>query len=332
MLKYQKGAVRAVMDMSVFVLLLLSGLVCSTSGLWREYHYINNSMTWSEAQSYCRERFTDLATVDSMNDVNRMMNKVNDGYSRSVWIGLKRWKKGHWLWSMENETLSRFSPWNPGEPTGDGECVFYSHKLWFDFPCASRLSFVCYNKSTGYVRVNSYKNWTGAQSHCRQYHTDLATIRSPDEENQLFSLVEDGSNVWIGLCFDSWHWSDQWTLFRHWAVGYTYQTLASGDCVAMSATDSESGKWVHDICDNQHHFFCHGEDKRVGKQIVRLNLSHDGKYSLNDSSLQTDILNEISERLKSVGLEGYKNIIWRKDEGGELFHFSKRTVNSNKCD
>ncbi len=60
-----------------FNLLILTGLFWSSSALSRQYHYINVRMSWPEAQSYCRERFTDLATVDSMDDVNRLVNIVD---------------------------------------------------------------------------------------------------------------------------------------------------------------------------------------------------------------------------------------------------------------
>ncbi|KAL0201645.1 hypothetical protein M9458_004832, partial [Cirrhinus mrigala] len=63
------------MDGSMFVLLLLL-----SSALSRPYHYINTAI-------YCRERFTDLATVDSMDDVNRLVNIVDAGYSGSVNTG-----------------------------------------------------------------------------------------------------------------------------------------------------------------------------------------------------------------------------------------------------
>ncbi|XP_056599216.1 macrophage mannose receptor 1-like isoform X2 [Triplophysa dalaica] len=302
MLKHQRGAVRAVMDMSLFVLLLLSGLICSATGLWRPYHYINQNMTWAAAQSYCRERFTDLATVDSIDDVNRMINAVNDGYGGSVWIGMKRVTQGRWGWSNGENRVSQYSNWQIGEPNGDNTdeyCGFSYCGLWHDMPCSDTIHFTCYNESTGYISIQLWKNWTDAQSYCRQYHTDLAT------------------------------WSDQWSLFfRNWAAGFTSQTSVLGNCVTMSTI---SGKWIQIPCTEQHPFICYGDLK---KQIIRLNLSHDGKYNLNDPSKQTAILNKITEKLKNAGLDSHCTLSWRKDEGGEVFHpESKHTLKSNiRCD
>nr|XP_055057222.1 putative C-type lectin domain family 20 member A [Misgurnus anguillicaudatus] len=315
----QRGAVTAVMNIIFFVLLFLSGLLCSASGLQRAYHYINKSMTWTEAQRYCRERYTDLATVDSMEDVNRIVNTVNDGYSGSVWIGLQRATQSRWGWSLGNDTITQYSGWSPGVLV-DNACAFFANGFWYTDVCLKNLHFVCYDESIGYIRIQIYKTWTDAQSYCRQYHTDLATISSADEQSRLYAVVGDGPWVWIGLFLDSWQWSDQWNLFfRYWATGYTSQTLGSGDCVAMSMTNS--GKWVQYSCNQPQHFICYID---VKKQIVRLNVSYDGKCNLTNTSLQTAILNELHKKLKLMGLGNYTQISWRKDENGEVFHLKSR--------
>ncbi|XP_056599217.1 uncharacterized protein LOC130417589 isoform X3 [Triplophysa dalaica] len=185
------------------------------------------------------------------------------------------------------------------------------------------------SESTGYISIQLWKNWTDAQSYCRQYHTDLATVSSNEDTNLLNAVVGCGPWVWIGLFFDFWQWSDQWSLFfRNWAAGFTSQTSVLGNCVTMSTI---SGKWIQIPCTEQHPFICYGDLK---KQIIRLNLSHDGKYNLNDPSKQTAILNKITEKLKNAGLDSHCTLSWRKDEGGEVFHpESKHTLKSNiRCD
>ncbi|XP_065132845.1 macrophage mannose receptor 1-like [Paramisgurnus dabryanus] len=320
MLKHQRGAVTAVMNMSLFVLLLLSGLLCSASGLWQEYQYINRNMTWTDAQSYCRERFTDLATVDSMDDVDKMMNTVNDGYSGSVWIGLQKGSQSNWVWSNGEDNIS-YIPWYTGEPNG-GNCANVIGNAWFDYLCTTALRFVCYNEPTEYIKIDYLKNWTDAQSYCRQHYTDLATVHNSQEQKQLYAAVKYDLNwYWIGLYKEFWQWSDQWNFtFRNWAAGHPF--ISSGDCVAMSTTDS--GKWVRYSCDQQYPFVCYGEDKLVKRQTVRLSLSNDGNYNLNDPSVQTAILNEISEKLKIMGLGGLRSISWRQDEVGKVFYLTTK--------
>ncbi|XP_067309546.1 lymphocyte antigen 75-like [Pseudorasbora parva] len=125
------------------------------------------------------------------------------------------------------------------------------------------------------------------------------------------------------LFLDSWEWSDKWNLFfRNWAAGPPSQSSGSGDCVGMLTTNS--GKWAQYSCDLQQPFICYHVEKR--KQIVRLKLSCNGECTLNDPSLQTAILKEINEKLKSMGLENDSKISWTKGEGEEVFHQINHTM------
>uniref|UniRef100_A0A672KDL2 Macrophage mannose receptor 1-like n=1 Tax=Sinocyclocheilus grahami TaxID=75366 RepID=A0A672KDL2_SINGR len=111
-----------------------------------------------------------------------------------------------------------------------------------------------YNWDSGHA-----KNWSDAQSYCRQHHTDLPTIHNSEQNNQMNRIILSGWYIWFGLFRDSWEWSDKWSrFFRHWAVG---QPSGSGDCVSMSTADS--GKWFQHSCDLQHHFICHGSEFNI---------------------------------------------------------------------
>uniref|UniRef100_A0A8C2FRM2 Si:ch211-195j11.27 n=1 Tax=Cyprinus carpio TaxID=7962 RepID=A0A8C2FRM2_CYPCA len=319
------------MDGSLFVLLLLSGLFWSSSALSRQYHYMNARMSWPEAQSYCRERFTDLATVDSMDDVNRLVNIVEAGYNGSVWIGLKRGTQARWVWSNGDDTLSQYTNWPKDEPQSPYECALTGSSHWRSYMCSYTSFFSCYNESTGYIRVTLGKNWTEAQRYCRTYHTDLSIIRNNEDANRLREIIVYPEYLWFGLFLDSWEWSDKWNrFFRYWAAGQPSQSSGSGDCVGMLRNNS--GKWAQYSCDLQQPFFCYGDEKFVRKPIVRLKLSCNGKCALNDHSLQTAILNKISEKLTSMGLQNDSKISWRKGEGEEVFHEEiNSTATSNKC-
>ncbi|KAL0201651.1 hypothetical protein M9458_004838, partial [Cirrhinus mrigala] len=216
-------------------------VVPSTTWVWiglfldSIYQYMNESMTWLDAQSYCRARFTDLATADSMNDVNRLVTTVDSGYNGSVWIGLHAGTEYHWVWSLGEGTISNYSMWSPGEPNGDGDCVRCYNGSWYDEICSTVLPFVCFNGD-----------------YCRQHHTDLASISSPEQQN----LIPSELSLWIGLHLDSWQWSDHWNLrFRHWAADQLFLSLGSGDCVGMSGNN---GKWAQYSCDLQQPFICYG--------------------------------------------------------------------------
>ncbi|XP_034067213.1 uncharacterized protein LOC117543203 [Gymnodraco acuticeps] len=51
----------------------------------REYHYVNLLMNWTSAQHYCREKYSDLATFESMDDIRKVYRPSQHQYA---WIGL----------------------------------------------------------------------------------------------------------------------------------------------------------------------------------------------------------------------------------------------------
>uniref|UniRef100_A0A3B4BNW2 C-type lectin domain-containing protein n=1 Tax=Pygocentrus nattereri TaxID=42514 RepID=A0A3B4BNW2_PYGNA len=209
------------MDQTWVSIIFFSSAVCGVSAyVPRQYVFVNESKIWTEAQSYCRQTYTDLATISNMEEMKKLnstLNTLKNAPNSSVWIGLK---KG------DGDT---YRNWRRGEPNNAGNrdeyCVamFKDTGDWFDYQCKALYSFVCYNeKKTSterYVFINETKNWHDAQSYCRERHTDLVSVRNQTENQLIFNLSKINSNVhiWIGLFNDSWQWSDQSdSSFRYW--------------------------------------------------------------------------------------------------------------------
>lgn len=119
----------------------------------RHYYFVPESKTWTEAQSYCRERYSDLATATNHADMDRLLRSATDrGYVGSVWIGLhvgaERWT---WSYSAEEfyggEGQRDYRNWKEGEPNSDDEdCVeIGSSGWWVDVPCSNKLRFICFD-------------------------------------------------------------------------------------------------------------------------------------------------------------------------------------------
>ena len=103
---------------------------------------------WANAQRYCREKHTDLASVRNETETEKIKEVL--GGTHEAWIGLFR---DAWEWS--DGSTSSFRHWKAGEPnygkSVDGFCTrITSSGQWNDVGCQHRLNFICYEgKSPG---------------------------------------------------------------------------------------------------------------------------------------------------------------------------------------
>ncbi|KAI4875892.1 hypothetical protein NFI96_005369, partial [Prochilodus magdalenae] len=80
--------------------------VCGASSLVPyRYHFVSESKTWTEAQNYCRQTYTDLATINTMEEMKNLNATLEDKPSSFVWIGLVRGDTGKWQWSLADGDL-----------------------------------------------------------------------------------------------------------------------------------------------------------------------------------------------------------------------------------
>ncbi|XP_039505326.1 C-type mannose receptor 2-like [Pimephales promelas] len=253
------------MEQTQYLILLLIALCSVSECVQRQYHFINVLKNWTEAQRICREKYTDLATVDDMNNMNKLNKSVNDGGDRRIWIGLQKTGVDKWQWSSGEP--AHYLNWGSGQPNGGAEeCVMMSNGEWHDWPCSYSRTFICNssnNMNTGLVFVNQMKNWRDAQSFCRQNNIDLVSVRNQNENQQIQKFINDNhisTDVWIGLFRDSWQWSDQSdSSFRNWA---STEPNNQGNENCTVTEPNTQGKWNDVSCNRQFPFMCH-EDKLI---------------------------------------------------------------------
>ncbi|KAI4797297.1 hypothetical protein KUCAC02_025193 [Chaenocephalus aceratus] len=249
------------MQWSLFVLLLMGQCSFSTCHLY-EYHFIQEGKTWEEAQGYCREHFTDLATVSDMRDVERLTNSPQ---TTDAWIGLRSINERdikEWHWSLPGEKMCA-AEWGPTEPDNRDDdpenCVAIKpSQKWYDDHCSKTPKrFICYHE-TGpqkYVVIDKPMKWLQAQSYCRTHHTDLISGITHINE---FKNQHVSSDSWIGLFREIWSWSDGKNVsFRNWDPD-SFKDEASKTC----ATTTPNGKWNSDECTDQKPFYCY-DDKVI---------------------------------------------------------------------
>uniref|UniRef100_A0A3B3YRT0 C-type lectin domain-containing protein n=1 Tax=Poecilia mexicana TaxID=48701 RepID=A0A3B3YRT0_9TELE len=106
-----------------------------------QFHYINENKTWTEAQQYCREKHTDLVTLQD-EEVKKLMNSSDN----KAYTGLFR---DNWRWS-DGSSFS-FRHWNKNFNNSESisdECamtVFDDGGRWKNVSCAERKPFICYD-------------------------------------------------------------------------------------------------------------------------------------------------------------------------------------------
>ncbi|XP_039505333.1 C-type mannose receptor 2-like [Pimephales promelas] len=252
------------MEQTQYLILLLIALCSVSECVQRQYHFINVLKNWTEAQIFCRENYTDLATVDDMNDMNELKKSVNVGGVQYIWIGLKRTGVDKWQWSSGEPAL--YLNWASGQPDGRDYCAMMRNGQWGDYPCSSSLTFICNssnNMNTGLVFVNQMKNWRDAQSFCRQNNTELVSLRNQNENQQVKDFISSrglsASWIWIGLFRDSWQWSDQSnSSFRNWDTVEPNNNGGNENCTVII----QNTKWHDYPCNHQFPFVCY-EDKLI---------------------------------------------------------------------
>ncbi|KAI7792227.1 hypothetical protein IRJ41_025976, partial [Triplophysa rosa] len=254
-----------------FFFLMVTAIItlCSLSeGIQRRYHYINMNKTWTEAQRYCRENYTDLATVHNINDMKQLMKNTVNNNPQYVWIGLKRTGVYQWKWSLGGPV--KYLNWETEPSDHTDNCAVMRNGAWRQQDCDVASQFICYNDSSkAYIINTSSTTWRDAQSFCRQHHTDLINVRNQTDNQLIHNIIHDPhTSVWIGLFRDSWEWSDNIdSAFRYWNSGEPNDAGGSEDCTVVGM--AVEGKWIDMSCSRTYTFVCH-EDELI---LIQENLS-----------------------------------------------------------
>ncbi|XP_052353462.1 macrophage mannose receptor 1-like isoform X1 [Oncorhynchus keta] len=323
---HQVQEVCYVMDKKVLVL-FLSGLYTLSSCLAHEYHFVNMNKTWTEAQRFCREKYTDLATIENMEDMKRLINTVDSGYNGSAWIGLQ---KGEWQWSLADRDYSQgYVNWEATEPNNAGgkeDCVFMRRSgQWNDAPCNFQHFFICNgmnNSKESFHFINEAKTWHEAQSYCRKYYTDLASVRNQTQNHEVVTVAA-ANEGWIGLFRDSWKWSaGSNSSFTYWINEKPNNSKGNQDCASTRLNNL--GRWDDMQCYINSPFICYGAPVKT-QQVVRVKLTpKDQNMDLTDPAIQEAILQQfvfqIRKELREKGISDDVKLRWKEQTDGKIFH------------
>nr|XP_055046001.1 putative C-type lectin domain family 20 member A [Misgurnus anguillicaudatus] len=107
-----------------------------------KFVFINTLKSWPEAQKYCRQHHTDLATVHNQAEHDQLVRMKNP--YKYAWHGLFRHS---WKWSDGKQVNTSLINWMTGQPNVIGQnrpCVNINHNGRIsDQFCSDTLPFIC---------------------------------------------------------------------------------------------------------------------------------------------------------------------------------------------
>ncbi|KAI4798575.1 hypothetical protein KUCAC02_021942 [Chaenocephalus aceratus] len=314
------------MDVVLLLVMAAAGLSAVSSFVDRQYYFVDEMKNMTEAQRYCREKYTDLATVHSMELVKLLKDRFRSNTSKA-WIGLHD-DRDTWSWSLSNTSFNYFA--QTSDSGRREHCTLNSSvdELWDAAGCEEHFNAICFDVSGSsvtfvFTKISSM-NWTEAQSYCRAHHTDLVSMRQISENQKTYEdpqlqiqapvSVQERVLAWaparVSLYRDPWKWSDGFqSSFRYWARGHPH----SENCVAAL---SNGGIWVTRKCKSRIPFICYTH-LTISKQVIKLRVKNNANLNLNDEAVQKEIMVQIKKKL---GLGDNAELMWRTQQDGQVFH------------
>ncbi|XP_043977806.1 C-type mannose receptor 2-like isoform X2 [Gambusia affinis] len=187
-----------------------------------KYQLIKEMKTWQKAQSYCREKHTDLISGTKQLKDEEVKTVMNFGF-QYLYIGLFR---DTWRWSDGSSFSVRHwnNELNNPKSVRDLCAMIDDGGRWKNESCTERNPFICYDDK--FILIKEKMNWEDALYYCRENHHDLVTITNMDDQRWIQEKVQNASTsyVWTGLRYtctlDLWFWvSDEVVSYKNWAEG-----------------------------------------------------------------------------------------------------------------
>lgn len=253
--------------MSSLAILLGAGIPALVLGDLFQPYLSYNRMTWSNAESFCRDHCDshlvsihsadELATVDAL-----FTNSFSSRFyvDSSVWIGLKQEDDGSFNWT-DSSSLD-YTEWASSFPDTDSSAdgVQLTGSEFENIAGSSvEQQFVCrqcgWTTMSKYVALNDpdVQGFADGETDCDDLvGQDLASLHSAADQTAvevLGSYSDFVTAAWIGLTDDvsegDYYWTDGSTLDYIPTASDLDSNLANRDCVGLDLGD---GSWDPSSC------------------------------------------------------------------------------------
>ncbi|XP_072227320.1 macrophage mannose receptor 1-like [Leuresthes tenuis] len=282
--------------MELLTALLLSGWPVLSTCFPRRYHFVEGPLNWTEAQTYCRRTYTDLAAAENSEEMKQLMDTVSSAdHSSEFWLGLRTNNVFQWSDRFDGDGYRK---WRSYEPDWIEEelCVRTENDIgWWDTSCMEQYPFICYTGTRlepEFIAVKEPMTWFAAQSYCRENFTDLAKVWNNELHQKVQNLVPFGSSAWIGLSRPPLVWSDGTEFSLSWD-GARPRGVSCG-----AASPKEPDSLDFQPCETRRAFVCYSRPAPVWRRVVKLRLSPADSVELNDPAVKADLLRKARLELK----------------------------------
>ncbi|XP_051953915.1 C-type mannose receptor 2-like [Xyrauchen texanus] len=267
------------MERYTFITLFLSAVFSLSACVPWQYHFVNQNLSWTESQRYCRENYTDLVTINNKNDIEELLKSVNDDQVQFVWIGLHKTNNKTLKWSLGDPAFYtgndlQYRNWTKGQPNDNEDCSKMNTGGWFDSNHSTQhLQFICYNDELVLIRLNV--SWNEALRYCRENHVDLVSVHSEQIQCRIMNVVKDAltAAVWMGLhhscTLGLWFWvNGQILCYQNWAAGHGTGQEDCSDGTRVGAVQSEGDQqWISLPQTHKLNFICTNRERERVNQI-----------------------------------------------------------------
>ncbi|XP_061087485.1 uncharacterized protein LOC133121923 isoform X2 [Conger conger] len=257
------------------------------------YHFVNTKRNWTDAQRYCRDHYTDLATADNPEDMKALLEAA---YRHHGCPNFPSW------WIAFYEDLNRWQLSNSLDNITKDSCgVMHRSGKWYRGWCKEGRPFACYNDNL--VLVREKKTWDEALAYCRQHYRVL--VCPSTEQLQLLvkrrTLYSSSAHLWLGLRYSCG--THRWLSvggdsirYQNWGPGNN-----TGECGHRGAIESGSGQWVSLPKTERLNFICStwGDNETNSTvrhvHVFRVQLRTASSLNMTDPAVGEAILEQVSE-------------------------------------
>ncbi|XP_036963580.1 macrophage mannose receptor 1-like [Acanthopagrus latus] len=236
----------------------------------RCYYFVNEAMTWPQAQSNCAILESVLVSAHSAQVYSFLQQLTNNNGNQNAWLG-GFYLQDQWLWIDGSWFYN--NTWSTEYPESSNPCLLLnSYGTWSNSQCdVYEYSSICEKNSNVPPEMLCPQGWTGFQGRCYYYNSEslswpaadadcaslgasLVSVHNLEEYSFLFQQTTASgiSAAWLGGFYldDQWLWLD-----GSWFYQGFFTQMSPDNNDSCLATYDPNG-WSNYACDQGWPSFC----------------------------------------------------------------------------